>query len=83
MKPGYVQTLISILVVSFFVCFYALDCMAQGDLSRPTNPGAGAHSYTLTVGGLYRVLAWQSDGPPREHQAITKVAKETDGDGGA
>jgi len=54
MKPRYVQTLISILVVSFFVCFYALGCMAQGELSRPTNPGMGAHSFTLTVGGLER-----------------------------
>ena len=30
-----------------------------------------------------RALAWQSDGPSRELQAITKVAKGTDGDGGA
>jgi polyhydroxybutyrate depolymerase len=54
MKPGYVQTSIVILVVGFFVCFCAPGCMAQGELSRPTNPGAGAHSFTLTVGGLER-----------------------------
>lgn len=54
MKPRYVQTLISILVVGFFVCFYAPGCMAQGELSRPTNPGAGPHSFTLTVDGLER-----------------------------
>ncbi|MCX5824853.1 MAG: dienelactone hydrolase family protein [Deltaproteobacteria bacterium] len=54
MKPRYVQTLIAILVVGFFVCFYAPGCMAQGELLRSTNPGAGTHSFTLTVGGLER-----------------------------
>ena len=53
-NPEYVQTLISILVVGLFVCFCAPGCIAQGELSRPTNPGAGAHSFTLTVGGLER-----------------------------
>ena len=54
MKPGTVQTSTAILAMGFLVCFCAPGCMAQGELPRPTNPGAGTRSFTLTVGGLER-----------------------------